>query len=262
MNICKNNADKWEPNWNKHMLDMRYTHKIMSHRPTTMTSKIMNGPELLFPTTITVNIDSPPRTHVYRDLGHGRFDCQLLTCVIGAKANTHDLLARSGSWWDVEIHDLFQDHGYILIASCQPPIHTIYLWQSTSFNWHEWKHAATYLLSMSKGKKSVCKLLCLSRSCSLKHLKCNLATTVGIRLANQSAVLVTGSGAEGALRSGGVTLWHVTWAAASAVALGTAEVTGQSLHSHCLLIRLAASAWVAVVGGVGCNSHLQLRQMN
>ena len=114
-----------------------------------------------------------------------------------------------------------------------------------------------------QGKKSVCKLLCLSRSCSLKqHLKCNLATTVGIRLANQSAVLVTGSGAEGALRSGGVTLWHVTWAAASAVALGTAEVTGQSLHSHCLLIRLAASAWVAVVGGVGCNSHLQLRQMN
>ena len=108
----------------------------------------------------------------------------------------------------------------------------------------------------------MCKLLCLSRSCSLKHLKCNLATTVGIRLANQSAVLVTGSGAEGALRSGGVTLWHVTWAAASAVALGTAEVTGQSLHSHCLLIRLAASAWVAVVGGVGCNSRLQLRQMN
>ena len=70
-------------------------------------------------------------------------------------------------------------------------------------------------------------------------------------MANKSAVLVTGSGAEGALRSGGVTLWHVTWAAASAVALGTAEVTGQSLHSHCLLIRLAASAWVAVVGGVG-----------
>ena len=91
---------------------------------------------------------------------------------------------------------------------------------------------------------------------------CHSATTVGIRLANQSAVLVTGSGAKGTLRSGGVTLWHVTWAAASAVALGTAEVTRQSLHFHSLLIRFAARAWVAVVGGVGCNGHLQLRRMN
>ena len=41
------------------LLDMHYS-------PTTRTWKIMNGPELLFPTTITVNIDSPPRTHVYR----------------------------------------------------------------------------------------------------------------------------------------------------------------------------------------------------
>ena len=91
---------------------------------------------------------------------------------------------------------------------------------------------------------------------------CHSATTVGIRLANQSAVLVTSSGAKGTLRSGGVTLWHVTWAAASAVALGTAEVTGQSLHFHSLLIRFAARAWVAVVSGVGCIGHLQLRQMN
>ena len=115
-----------------------------------------------------------------------------------------------------------------------------------------------------QGKTSLCASFSVSLVHALwnKHLKCNLATTVGIRLANQSAVLVTGSGAEGTLRSGGVTLWHVTWAAASAVALGTAEVTGQPLHFHCLLIRLAASAWVAVVGGVGCNSHLQLRQMN
>ena len=91
---------------------------------------------------------------------------------------------------------------------------------------------------------------------------CHSATTVGIRLANQSAVLVTGSGAKGTLRSGGVTFWHVTWAAASAVALGTAEVTRQSLHFHSLLIRFAARAWVAVVGGVGCNRHLQHRQIN
>ena len=42
MNICKNNADKWEPNWNKHILDMHYTHKLMSHRPTTMASKRIN----------------------------------------------------------------------------------------------------------------------------------------------------------------------------------------------------------------------------
>ena len=91
---------------------------------------------------------------------------------------------------------------------------------------------------------------------------CHSATTVGIRLANQSAVLVTGSGAKGTLRSGGVTLRHVTWAGTRVIALGTAEVTGQSLHSHCLLIRFAARAWVAVVGGVGCNRHLQLRQIN
>ena len=89
---------------------------------------------------------------------------------------------------------------------------------------------------------------------------CHSATTVGIRLANQSAVLVTGSGAKGTLRSGGVTLRHVTWAGTRLIALGTAEVTGQSLHSHCLLIRFAARAWVAVVGGVGCNRHLQLHQ--
>ena len=89
-----------------------------------------------------------------------------------------------------------------------------------------------------------------------RHPRCSLATTVRVRLADQSTVLVTGSGAQGALRSSGVTLWHITGAASLGVALGTAEVTGQALHTHRLLIRFAASAWVAVVGGVGCHSDL------
>ena len=52
-------------------------------------------------------------------------------------------------------------------------------------------------------------------------------------------------------------LWHITWAAALAVALGTAEISGQSLHTNGFLIGFAASLWVAVVSGVGCHSHLQ-----
>ena len=103
------------------------------------------------------------------------------------------------------------------------------------------------------------KKVCVQASPSLWVMS---ATTFGIRFAKQSAVSVTGPGVDETPRRGGETLWHVTWAAASAVALGTAEVTGQFLHSHCLLIRLAASAWVVVVGGVGRDSHLQLCQMN
>ena len=86
---------------------------------------------------------------------------------------------------------------------------------------------------------------------------CNSDTAVRVRLANQSAVLVTRGGSESTLRSGAVTLWHITWAAALAVALGTAEVSGQSLHTDGFLIGFAASLWVAVVGGVGCHGHLQ-----
>ena len=86
---------------------------------------------------------------------------------------------------------------------------------------------------------------------------CNSDTAVRVRLANQSAVLVTSGGSESTLRSGAVTLWHITWAAALAIALGTAEISGQSLHTDGLLVRFAASLWVAVVGGVGCHGHLQ-----
>ena len=86
------------------------------------------------------------------------------------------------------------------------------------------------------------------------------ATAIRVRLANQSAVLVTGGGSESTLRSGAVTLWHITWAAALAVALGTAEISGQSLNSDGLLVRFAASFWVAVVSGVGCHGHLQQRR--
>ena len=91
-----------------------------------------------------------------------------------------------------------------------------------------------------------------------RHPRCSLATTVRVRLADQSTVLVTGSGAQGALRSSGVALWHIAGAASLGVALRTAEVTGQALHTHRLLIRFAASAWVAVVGGVGrdLNGHV------
>ena len=60
---------------------------------------------------------------------------------------------------------------------------------------------------------------------------CNSDTTVRVRLANQSAVLVTSGGSESTLRSGAVTLWHITWAAALAVALGTAKISGQALHT-------------------------------
>ena len=86
---------------------------------------------------------------------------------------------------------------------------------------------------------------------------CSSDTAVRVRLANQSAVLVTRGGSESTLRSGAVTFWHITWAAALAVALGTAEISGQSLHTNGFLIGFAASLWVAVVSGVGCHSHLQ-----
>ena len=94
------------------------------------------------------------------------------------------------------------------------------------------------------------------------HLKtnttsCSSVATVRVRLANQSAVLVTCGGSESALRSGTVTLWHITWAAALAVALGTAEISGQSLHTDGFLIGFAASLWVAVVSGVGRHGHLR-----
>ena len=99
-------------------------------------------------------------------------------------------------------------------------------------------------------------LVCITFTKHFLHL----ATAIRVRLANQSAVLVTGGGSESTLRSGAVTLWHITWAAALAVALGTAEISGQSLNSDGLLVRFAASLWVAVVSGVGCHGHLQQRR--
>ena len=86
--------------------------------------------------------------------------------------------------------------------------------------------------------------------------ECNSATAVGVRLAHESAVLVPRGGAQGALRSGLVARWHVAGAASLAVALGTAEVSRQALHSHSLLVRLAARLRVPVVSRVGERRHL------
>ena len=88
---------------------------------------------------------------------------------------------------------------------------------------------------------------------SYNHLKtnttsCSSVATVRVRLANQSAVLVTRGGSESTLRSGTVTLWHITWAAALAVALGTAEISGQSLHTDGFLIGFRSQS-------LGCRSE-------
>ena len=72
-------------------------------------------------------------------------------------------MARSGSWWDVEIHDLFQ------VASPQPPIHTIYIYiyMYILARIHKFQLAwmATYLVSTSKGKK-----VCVQASLSLSFM--------------------------------------------------------------------------------------------
>ena len=205
--------------------------------------------------------------------------------IISAKTNSHDLLARSstcyrcrleeanntGSLAKIKQNMLNISVKHIHTNSQKTAIHVLVCWFFQS-SWSSFMSPFTLEHSMIAGyisktttmhsikqvfSNQIVDFSCLQSPENHHTSSCSSVTAVRVRLANQSAVLVTRGGSESTLRSGTVTLWHITWAAALAVALGTAEISGQSLHTDGFLIGFAASLWVAVVSGVGCHGHLQ-----